>query len=502
MTSISRRSILKSFGAATATLALPGVQATVIQPKKWDETVDVLIVGAGGAGMSAAMGASESKAGKILVIEKAVAPFLNSTCYSAGAFNAAVTKTQKEKGITKDTGDLFAKEIMAYGGNVTVAEVTRLYAENSGRVNDWFYNHGVRFTPIPNPAFAYLRQHMCNGNTGAQYIELMCKEAEKRDIEVRCNTKAVELITNEKADHVLGVRVDQDEQTLFIRTRKAVVLTTGGFGANFNMIDNYLLNFRGALTCTSPNCQGEGLLMAQKIGAASTHMNYCGIYAYGAPTDEAKRRGLIFRGHVMNINGSITVNPKGERFIADETGQTEVANEMARLGFKTVIAIASADQLKAWMDKDAIQVIGWKRPQFEQELKEQEVFVKRANSPRELAQKLGMNPAVLEKTIADYNKYAKQGKDPQFNRKFVDGPLEGELFAFVCKPVVMVTAGGLRVNGKLEVLDVYNNPIGGLLAAGEVVGGIHGNNYIGGCSIGQSLTLGHVAGELAAKADK
>ena len=307
---------------------------------------------------------------------------MNSTSYSAGAFNAAVTKTQKEKGITKDTADLFAKEIMNYGGNVTVAEVTELYARNSGRVNDWFYDHGVRFNPIPNPAFTYLRQHMCNGNTGAQYIELMCREAEKMGIEVRCSTKAVELITNEKADKVLGVRVEQEGKERFIRTRKAVVLTTGGFGANFDMIEGYLLNFKGALTCTSPNCQGEGLKMAQKIGAASTHMNYCGIYAYGAPTDVANRRGLIFRGHVMNINGSITVSPKGERFIADETGQTEVANEMARLGFKNVIAIASASQLKTWMDKDAIQVIGWKRPQFEKELKEQKIFVKRAGSPR------------------------------------------------------------------------------------------------------------------------
>lgn len=500
--SISRRTLFKSFALGLATTTTASAWANVTQPAQWDQTCDVLIIGAGAAGLFAAVSAKENGAKSVVLLEKASSPFLNSTSLSAGSVNATGTKAQFKNGVD-DRGNTaeFAKEVEKTGKGLADPTLVKIFAENSSKALDWLTDHGVVFTPQPNAAFRLKRMHGCDKHTGAQYIDTLFKNAKKIGIDVKLNSKVVELITNKEADEVLGVKAVCKGKDIFIRATKGVIIATGGFCGDVNMIDKYIMDFRGALTFSSANSQGEGLKMATKIGAASTHMNYAAVYAYGVPMskDKNNRKGWIFRGHVMNLYGPITIGPDGKRFVNDDLGATSISQAMSHKGFKKVFQIATETQLLDFMKNDPIQVIGWDQSTFKKELEEQKVFVVKADTIAELAKKMGLPVAEVEATVNRYNEFVKNGKDEDFNRKYMKGTFEkGPYYGFIGQPIAGISLGGLKVDKNLNVVDVYDKPIKHLFAAGEAIGGIHGGSYIGGNSVGSSLTLGLIAGKNAA----
>ncbi|WP_443898164.1 FAD-dependent oxidoreductase, partial [Parasutterella excrementihominis] len=333
------------------------------------------------------------------------------------------------------------------------------------------------------------------------YVDVLFQNAKKIGVDIKLNTKVVELITNTEANEVLGVKAESKGKPLYVRATKGVVIATGGFCGDVNMIDKFILDFRGALTFASANSEGQGLKMAEKIGAASTHMNFAAVYGYGVPMskDKNNRKGWIFRGHVMNLYGPITVGPDGKRFVNDDLGATSISQAMSHLGFKKVFQVATEAQLLDFMKNDPIQVIGWDQNTFKKELEEQKVFVVKADTIAELAKKMGLPADQLEATVKRYNQFVKNGKDEDFGRKYMKGTFEkGPFYGFIGQPIAGISLGGLKVNKDLQVLDVYDQPIKHLYAAGEAIGGIHGGSYIGGNSVGSSLTLGMVAGKKAA----
>ena len=506
MTTISRRSILQTIGAMTATgmatVGMKNAAANVVVPEKWDKTCDVLVIGGGDAGMFAAVAAREAGA-DVILLEKAPSLFANSSSLSAGSANATGTKAQIAAGV-KDIGNEkeFAQEIMKTGKGIADPVLVKLFAENSKYAMDWLTDHGVIFTPQANAAFRMKRMLGCNKHTGAQYVEVLAEAAKKIGVKIEMRTRAEELITNMQADQVLGVTAVRGKRRISYRAKKAVIIATGGFCGDVSMIDRYILDFKGALTFSSMDSTGDGLKMACKIGAGTTHMNFAAVYAYGVPMDSTgkSRRGWIYRGHVMNLYGPITVGPDAKRFVNDDLGATSISQAMHVKGFNTVYQIATEAQLEDFMKNDAIQVIGWSQEEFRKEMKEQKVFIKKADTIEELAKKLGLDPKALQATLNRYNGFVKAGKDEDFNRKYMKGTFEkGPYYGFVCLPIAGISIGGLRVDGNLNVLDVYDKPIKGLLAAGEAIGGVHGGSYIGGNSVGASLTLGQLAGKLAAK---
>lgn len=502
---LKRRTMLRSLTAAGLLSVVPTSMAVanVRSPEKWDQTCDVLVIGAGAAGLFAAVSAREEGAQKVTLLEKAPIPFLNSTSLSAGSANATGTKAQFANGV-EDKGNQkeFAQEVMKTGKGLADPTLVKIFSENSAKALDWLTDHGVVFTPQPNSAFRLKRMHGCDKHTGAQYVDVLYQNAKKMGVDIQFKIKVVELITNIDADEVLGVKAVRDGRDIYVRATKGVIIATGGFCGDVNMIDRFIMDFKGALTFSSANSQGEGLKMAAKIGAATTHMNYAAVYGYGVPMskDPKNRKGWIFRGHVMNLYGSITVGPDAKRFVNDDVGSTSVSLAMAQKGFKKVFQVATKEQLEDFMAHDPIQVIGWDQEKFKKELEEQKVFVVKADTIAELAKKMGLDPQQLTKTVEQYNGYVKGGKDPDFGRKYMKGTFEkGPFYGFVGQPIAGISLGGLKVNEKLNVVDVYDKPIKNLYAAGEAIGGIHGGSYIGGNSVGSSLTLGMVAGRNAAK---
>lgn len=358
---MNRRMFFKSMGAATVAAApISSALANVVSPKKWDQTCEVLVIGAGAAGLFAAVSAKESGVKSVVLLEKAASPFLNSTSLSAGSVNATGTKAQFAAGV-EDRGNAaeFAKEVEKTGKGLADPQLVKLFAENSAMALDWLTDHGVVFTPQPNSAFRLKRMHGCDKHTGAQYVDVLFQNAKKIGVDIKLNTKVVELITNTEANEVLGVKAESNGKPLYVRATKGVVIATGGFCGDVNMIDKFILDFRGALTFASANSEGQGLKMAEKIGAASTHMNFAAVYGYGVPMskDKNNRKGWIFRGHVMNLYGSITLNKEGRRFINDDQNSTKVAQFLASHQERTVYQLATEAQLLDFMQNDPIQVI-------------------------------------------------------------------------------------------------------------------------------------------------
>ncbi len=497
--SLTRRSFLKSSGLGMAAMVpASAALANVMSPQSWDVACDVLVIGAGAAGLFAAVSAKESGAKSVVLLEKSVSPFLNSTSLSAGSANGTGTKAQFSAGV-EDMGNAreFAQEVEKTGKGLADPVLVKVFAENSAQAFDWLTDHGVVLTPQPNSAFRLKRMHGCDKHTGAQYVDVLFQNAKKMGVDIRLSTRAVELITNTQANKVLGVKAVSKGKDLYVEARQGVIIAAGGFCGDVKMIDRYILDFRGALTFASVNSEGDGLKMATKIGAATTHMNYAAVYGYGVPMSKTKndRKGWIFRGHVMNLYGPITLGPDGKRFVNDDVGATSVSQAMAQKGFKRVFQIATEAQLEDFMKNDAIQVIGWDQATFRKELEEQKVFVFKADTVGALAEKMGLPREEVEKTVARYNGFVKAGKDEDFGRKYMKGTLEkGPFYGFVGQPIAGISLGGLKVDENLRVLDVYDEPIENLYAAGEAIGGIHGGSYIGGNSVGASLTLGLVAG--------
>lgn len=498
---LSRRNFFKVIPAVGAVSLASVASATSVVPAKWDQTCDVLVVGAGIAGSFAAVAAQEAGAGSVIVLEKNGSAYLNSSTYSNGSANASDTKAQAKAGIS-DKGNLdnFQKEIIAGGKGTNREEIVSTYAHHAHEAIDWLIDHGAELKVVNNASFPVKRMHINPKGTGAYYIEILEKEGKKLGVRYEFNTKAEALITNPEGSEVIGVKASKSGKPIFIKVAKGVVLATGGIMGKPKLIDEFLLPFKGALSCASPASAGEGLLMAMKIGAGVTHLDQGAVYAYGVPVNKDKRRGLIFRGHVMNMYGGITLGPDGKRFVKDEVNSAEVSNVMVQKGFNKVYAIISQEQLNSFMAKDASQVIGWKQDDFKKELEENKIFAFKANTIAELAAKMKLPVKTVEETVARYNGFVKSGKDEDFNRKFLVGTLEkGPFYGFECQPVAMASMGGLKVNGKAEVLDVYDTPIRHLYAAGEILGGLHGSSYIGGDSVGGALTIGMVAGRNAAK---
>lgn len=176
---MNRRMFFKSMGAATVAAApISSALANVVSPKKWDQTCEVLVIGAGAAGLFAAVSAKESGAKSVVLLEKAASPFLNSTSLSAGSVNATGTKAQFAAGVEdRSNAAEFAKEVEKTGKGLADPQLVKLFAENSAMALDWLTDHGVVFTPQPNSAFRLKRMHGCDKHTGAQYVDVLVRSA-------------------------------------------------------------------------------------------------------------------------------------------------------------------------------------------------------------------------------------------------------------------------------------------------------------------------------------
>lgn len=447
--------------------------------KPAEESADVIVVGAGGAGMTAAITAHD-KGASVIIVEKAGVAGGN-TNFSSSGMNASETKFQKEQGI-KDSNQLFIDETMKGGHEKNDKELVTFMCDHSAAAIDWLDSIGLRLDNITiTGGFSVKRCHRPTDGSaiGGKLVETLLSNVEKDGIKIEYETKATDLIKD--GDKIVGVKAvvtkgGQNTEKIF--KGKAIILATGGFAANQDMVAKYKPEYKGMVTTNPPTSTGDGLIMAEKVGAELVQMENIQIH----PTVEQKTSALIAEG--MRGAGAILVNQKGERF----------TNEMS-----TRDAVSAAELKQeggyAWEIMD--EKIRKENKALDKYIKKK--IVVQANDLASLAKEIGVDPATLEKTVAEYNKVAEAGSGDPFERTTGLAPLkEGPFYAIKVAPGIHHTMGGIRVDTKSEALTKDGKAIPGLYAAGEVTGGLHGANRIGGNAICDIIVFGRNAGEQAA----
>ena len=491
-----------------------------------DSTVDadVVVVGAGGAGMTAAITAAAE--GESVVILESQSMVGGNSVRATGGMNAGKTVYQDENefgesaGVEKtlktaaekyadnetitalaktvseqwaayqanptgyfDSVELMELDTMIGGKGINDPELVETLCANSADAIDWLDEHGITLHNVSSFGGASVKRiHRpvnAEGKTvsvGSYMIPLLQENCEKAGVKMMLDTTATEILTDANGAAV-GVKATGASGETVTVNAKAVVLASGGFGANLDMVVKYKPELKGFMTTNAPGIQGQGIEMAQAIGAATVDMDQIQIH----PTVEANTAALITEG--LRGDGAILINEEGQRFI-DEVGTRDVvsAAEIAQTGSYSWLVV---DQAMA----DASSVI--------------QGYIKKGYTVtgatyEELGKAMGVDAAAFAETMEKWNGYVEAKNDPDFGRTSFANPLNtAPYYAVKVTAGVHHTMGGLKINANTEVLNEKGEVIPGLFAAGEVTGGVHGANRLGGNAVADFTVFGRIAGAAA-----
>ncbi|MBU5483880.1 flavocytochrome c [Clostridium sp. MSJ-11] len=438
---------------------------------------DVIVIGAGGAGMSAAVAAAEEGA-KVIVLEKM--PMIGgNTIRSGGAYNAVDVEAQKAQGI-EDSIDKHFKQTFEGGDKKADEKLVKILVEGSLEGKKWLQSYGMKFNEKIGSVVGSLwtRTHQASDAAGTGYMNTLKEAGDKLGVEILLNTKATELIVEN--DRVVGVKAeDKDKNLLELRGKKGVVIATGGFAANVEMRTKYVPSLTADKPTTNhPGATGDGIVMGEKVGADLVGMEHIQLLPMA----------IELTGPTINVENSIFINKEGKRFINEDNRRDKLCE-----------AIMKQKDGQYYMINDS-QIIKEKNELGDniEELIQKGVVIK-ADSIKELAEKIKIDEKVLQETINEFNKAVENKKD-SFNRTLWKNKIEkAPYYATLRHPAVHHTMGGLKINEKTQVLSKSGEIIQGLYAAGEVTGGIHGGNRLGGNALPDTIVFGKIAGKNVVK---
>ena len=491
-----------------------------------DSTVDadVVVVGAGGAGMTAAITAAAE--GKSVVILESQSMVGGNSVRATGGMNAGKTVYQDENefgesaGVEKtlktaaekyadnetitalaktvseqwaayqanptgyfDSVELMELDTMIGGKGINDPELVETLCANSADAIDWLDEHGITLHDVSSFGGASVKRiHRpvnAEGKTvsvGSYMIPLLEENCKKAGVQILLNTTANEILTDANGA-AAGIKATGSTGETVTVNAKAVVLTTGGFGANLDMVVKYKPELKGFMTTNAAGIQGQGIEMAQAIGAATVDMDQIQIH----PTVEANTAALITEG--LRGDGAVLINAEGKRFI-DEVGTRDVvsAAEIAQTGSYSWLVV---DQ--AMVDASSV-IQGYIK----------KGYTVTGSTYEELGKAMGVDAAAFAETMEKWNGYVEAKNDPDFGRTSFANPLNtAPYYAVKVTAGVHHTMGGLKINANTEVLNEKGEVIPGLFAAGEVTGGVHGANRLGGNAVADFTVFGRIAGAAA-----
>ena len=504
MTDISRRRLLEGTLAGGA-IALTGVaQArTSDEPKQWDATYDVIVIGSGFAGLAAALEAKKAGA-NVVVLEKMVTPGGNSII-NGGILTATGCPQQKMHGI-EDSPELLEKDILAAGLYMNYMPKVRLLAQSALSNYEWTIKElGVEYLPdaIGQEGGHSVPRYVTTKNgSGSGIVNQQLKRCKELGIPVQ--TKCfVEHIIRAKDGRVVGLEVREgykfpkkdSGKTKFLKANKGVVLCYGGFAADvkYRMYQDPKLSDKLDST-NQPGATSELWRETSNIGALQVQHDWVQCGPWGNPREKGLGIGWMFNQTAAAEYG-IWVNSDGVRFI------NELANRKIRAD---AIMVEQVKGKKCWAVANEPNVAPMKkqRPGFMEKMLERKL-VEKFDTIEEMAKACGVDPVALKKTIEDFNGYVKAKKDPVLGRYINNDQVpmtEGPWYIGELSPKVHHCMGGLVTDMGCHVIDVLNDePIPGLYAAGEATGGVHGAVRLGSVAILDCLVFGRIAGTKAAK---
>lgn len=449
------------------------------KPKKYKNTsCDVVVIGSGGAGLSAAVQAAQNGA-DVIVLEKMGIIGGNSN-YSTGGLNASETSVQRKLGI-KDSNEQFYEDTMNGGHNLNDPELVRNLVENSASAVDWLIGLGADLNEVGKMAGSTNpRTHRPQGGypIGAHLIPILTKAAKDNYVDIRLRNRVTEILEEDGA--AVGVRVETETGSYEIHS-DAVVVASGGFGANPELIAKYRPELKDFATTNHKGATGDAVELLKKFDAQFIQMEQIQTH----PT-VVVGSGIMLTEAVRG-NGAILVNREGKRF----------SNEMLTRDVVSAAVLAqsgkSAYLLFDQGIRDSLKAID---TYYKQGL------LKEGKTISELAQKLNIPAEELEKTVQTYNSFQANGKDSDFGRKGTEMPRAiktGPFYACEITPAVHHTMGGVKINTEAQVINNSGKVVKGLFAAGEVTGGIHGANRLGGNAVADIVIYGRIAGNSACK---
>ena len=471
--------------AVTAAFASAGIDASTLvsqegsATEKTEETlnVDCVVVGAGGAGMTAAL---EAKAAglNVVIVEKMAMAGGNSV-KATGGMNAAETDVQEAYGV-EDSVEVFVEDTMKGGYELNNRELVTKMAEESSDAIEWLEEIGA---PLPELSFSggatNKRIHRPEGGepVGSFIVDALIKNVEEQGIEIIYNTEAKEILTADNA--VAGIKAEGKDKNYTINAQ-AVILATGGFGANEDMYTQYRPELKGFVTTNTPGATGDGITMAEAVGANLVDIEQIQIH----PTVEQTTSLLITES--VRGGGAILVNKDAKRF----------GNELLTRDVVSASIIEQED--------------GYAYTIFDQQLRDslsaiekyvENNIVVQADTIEDLAKELGLDEATLVSTVNTWNEAVANQNDAEFGRNtgMEKNISVGPFYAIKIAPGVHHTMGGVEINTNAEVISKEDTVIPGLFAAGEVAGGVHGGNRIGGTAVTDFVVFGRIAGQSAGK---
>jgi fumarate reductase flavoprotein subunit len=441
------------------------------------QNYDVVVVGSGGAGLAAAIQACDEGA-RVLIVEK-MSTIGGNTIKASVGMNAAETRFQKLKGI-EDSKELFYQETLKGGQFKNNTVLLKEFIERAPQAVEWLAAHNIELSDITiTGGMSIDRTHRPADRSavGGFLISGLVKNLNKRNIDVMLDTSVTEIRYAEGA--VQGVNLLNEENEVQVVNAKSVIVATGGFSANRDMVVKYRPELDGFVTTNHKGATGSGIAILQNIGAGTVDMGEIQIH----PTVEQTTSYLI--SEAIRGGGAILVSQAGKRFYNEMETRDKVSAEIIALPEKSAWVIFD-EQVRA-NNKAADEYIA-------------KGFVISAPTPEELAVKLNMDPQTLSETLLRYNLFVVEKKDEDFGRTTaLRHPLnQGPFFAIRIAPGVHHTMGGVTINPDTAVLDAQKQVITGAWAAGEVVGGIHGANRIGGNAVADIIIFGILAGKNAA----
>ncbi|WP_139902907.1 flavocytochrome c [Clostridium thermarum] len=445
---------------------------------KLKDKYDVIIIGAGGAGMTAAL---EAKANGMdpVIFEKMPVAGGNTVKASSGA-NASETKFQKEQGI-EDSNELFYKETLEGGKGTNDKDLLSYFVENSASAIDWLDSIGIKLNNLTiTGGMSVKRTHRPeDGSAVGQYLAaglIKNVQAQKIPLFVNCEVREI----TQKDGKVNGVKVlinGKDEKTI---EGKAVIVATGGYGANMDMVTKYRPDLEGLVTTNQPGTTGDGITMIEKLGGTTVDMDQIQVH----PTVQQENSYLI--GEVVRGEGGILVSSEGTRFVNEMGTRDAVTASINALPEKSAYVVFDAGVKSRAKAINQYEKMG---------------FVLKGDSIEDLAQKMNVPADKLKATLDTWNNAVKDKNDAEFGRKTgMDNDLSAApYYAIKIAPGIHYSMGGVKINANAEVLDKDGNAIPGLYAAGEVTGGLHGKNRIGGNSVIDIVIFGRQAGVKSAE---
>jgi len=461
-----------------------------------DFKTEIVVIGAGGAGLAAAVAAAELGA-KVTVLEKRRVSGGN-TVFAAGMF-AAETSMQKGMNIDARNED-FYKIAMNYAHYRLNGRLVRAFIDKSSDTVRWLEKKGIKFerlfTWYPNQV---LRAQHCANKFGPDVIRLLVGDCNKMDVKIFTNTPARKILVDSSGT-ITGVLAGRRDNQFKVAAR-AVVIATGGFGGNKRLLKKYCPDYTEDFVNRGIPMMGDGFLMATDIGAATE----------GEGTLQLE--GPFFPGYgplwrIIEEPGTLWVNKRGERFTdeAIASNDFESVNAVIQQPGKVSYTLFDEEIKRGFLRDGLVRVLG--RPVTPEGLEEElrtyseKGEVKISNEWDEIAGWIGASPGVLKANIEEYNVCCDNGYDSVFakDRRYLQPLRRPPFYAVKGYPSYLTAIGGIKINHKMEVLDKSDNIIPGLYAAGNDTGGWELDTYnalLTGATVSFALSSGRICGENA-----